>query len=73
MITGACRRVLQSDKSTMPEEIPIVVKGKPLMVSGADGKKRLFKVGNDGTRRTDICMFQMRKSINRLCATMVSR
>ena len=48
MKTGRCRRLLQGDKSTRAENIPIVIDGKPLKVANPDGSKRLLTIGNDG-------------------------
>jgi sugar lactone lactonase YvrE len=48
MKTGKCRRLLEGSKSTRAEIIPVVVNGKPLRVTNADGSKRLLTIGNDG-------------------------
>lgn len=48
METGATRRVLQGHVSTLPEDRPITVDGKPLTVPGKDGKPVVIKVGADG-------------------------
>ena len=48
MDTGRTRRVLEGDKSTVPENIPIVVDGNELTVPGKDGKPTIIKVGCDG-------------------------
>lgn len=48
MDTGAARRLLQGHVSTLPEDRPIAVDGKPLTVPGKDGKPVLIKVGADG-------------------------
>lgn len=48
MDSGAVRRVLQGHASTLPEDIPITVDGKPLTVPGKDGKPVVIKVGADG-------------------------
>lgn len=45
MKTGACRRVLEGDKSTVPENIPIVIDKKPLMLPNT---KQPILVGVDG-------------------------
>jgi hypothetical protein len=48
MDTGAARRVLDGDRSTVPENVPITVDGNDLTVPGKDGKPSLIKVGCDG-------------------------
>lgn len=48
MDTGLGRRVLESDRSTVPEDLPITVDGKDLTVAGKDGKPVVIKVGCDG-------------------------
>jgi sugar lactone lactonase YvrE len=48
MDTGATRRLLQGHVSTLPEDRPITVDGKPLTVPGKDGKPVVIKVGADG-------------------------
>ena len=48
MDTGRIRRVLEGDKSTIPENVPITVDGKDLTVPGKDGKPVIIKVGCDG-------------------------
>ncbi|WP_210297466.1 L-dopachrome tautomerase-related protein [Bradyrhizobium sp. 2S1] len=48
MDTGRARRVLDGDRSTIPEDLPITVDGKDLTVSGKDGKPSIIKVGCDG-------------------------
>ncbi len=48
METGLSRRVLEGDKSTIPEAIPITVDGSDLTVPGKDGKPTIIKVGCDG-------------------------
>lgn len=48
MDTGAARRVLDGDRSTVPENVPISVDGSDLTVPGKDGKPSLIKVGCDG-------------------------
>ena len=48
MDTGRARRVLDGDKSTVPENVPITVDGKDLTVPGKDGKPTIIKVGCDG-------------------------
>ena len=48
MDTGAARRVLDGDRSTVPENIPITVDGNDLTVPGKDGKQSIIKVGCDG-------------------------
>jgi len=45
MKTGKCRRVLESDTSTVPENIPIVVNKKPLYIPNT---KTAILVGVDG-------------------------
>jgi hypothetical protein len=48
MDSGATRRLLQGHVSTLPEDVPITVDGKPLTVPGKDGKPVVIKVGADG-------------------------
>ena len=48
MDTGLARRVLDGDKSTVPENVPITVDGNDLTVPGKDGKPSIIKVGCDG-------------------------
>lgn len=48
MDTGRARRVLDGDRSTIPENVPITVDGQDLTVPGKDGKPTLIKVGCDG-------------------------
>lgn len=48
MDTGRARRVLDGDRSTIPEDLPITVDGKDLTVSAKDGKPSIIKVGCDG-------------------------
>ncbi len=48
MDTGQGRRLLQGDKSTIPENVPITVDGNDLTVPGKDGKPMVLKVGCDG-------------------------
>ena len=48
MNTGRARRVLEGDKSTVPENVPITVDGNDLTVPGKDGKPTIIKVGCDG-------------------------
>ena len=48
MDTGRARRVLEGDKSTIPENVPITVDGNDLTVPGKDGKPTIIKVGCDG-------------------------
>ncbi|HXO72153.1 MAG TPA: L-dopachrome tautomerase-related protein [Bradyrhizobium sp.] len=48
MDTGRARRVLDGDKSTVPENVPITVDGKDLTVPGKDGTPTIIKVGCDG-------------------------
>lgn len=48
MDTGRGRRVLESDRSTIPEDVPITVDGQDLTVAGKDGKPAIIKVGCDG-------------------------
>ena len=48
MDTGRARRVLDGDKSTVPENVPITVDGNDLTVPGKDGKPTIIKVGCDG-------------------------
>lgn len=47
--TGACRRLLEGDKSAKAELVPVVVNGKTLQVDDKKtGRKRLLTIGNDG-------------------------
>jgi sugar lactone lactonase YvrE len=46
--TGRARRVLEGDKSTIPEDVAITVDGNDLTVPGKDGKPTIIKVGCDG-------------------------
>ena len=48
MDTGLARRVLDGDRSTVPENVPITVDGNDLTVPGKDGKPSIIKVGCDG-------------------------
>ncbi|MHB8268890.1 L-dopachrome tautomerase-related protein [Bradyrhizobium sp.] len=48
MDSGRTRRVLDGDKSTVPENLPITVDGSDLTVPGKDGKPTIIKVGCDG-------------------------
>ena len=48
MDTGIARRVLDGDRSTVPENVPITVDGNDLTVPGKDGKPSIIKVGCDG-------------------------
>ena len=48
MDTGLARRVLDGDRSTVPENVPITVDGNDLTVPGKDGKASIIKVGCDG-------------------------
>ena len=48
MDTGEGRRVLEGDRSTVPENVGINVDGKDLTVEGADKKPFVLKVGCDG-------------------------
>jgi sugar lactone lactonase YvrE len=48
MDTGVARRVLDGDRSTIPENVPITVDGNDLTVPGKDGKPSIIKVGCDG-------------------------
>src|SRR6267142_2105134 len=48
MNSGRARRVLEGDKSTVPENVPITVDGNDLTVPGKDGKPTIIKVGCDG-------------------------
>lgn len=48
MDTGQARRVLEGDRSTVPEDVPITVDGSDLTVPGKDGKSIVLKVGCDG-------------------------
>ena len=48
MNTGRARRVLEGDRSTVPENMPITVDGNDLTVPGKDGKPTIIKVGCDG-------------------------
>jgi hypothetical protein len=48
MNTGRARRVLEGDKSTVPENVPITIDGNDLTVPGKDGKPTIIKVGCDG-------------------------
>jgi sugar lactone lactonase YvrE len=48
MDTGRIRRVLEGDRSTIPENVPITVDGNDLTVPGKDGKPAIIKVGCDG-------------------------
>lgn len=48
MDSGVARRVLDGDKSTVPENVPITVDGSDLTVPGKDGKLAVIKVGCDG-------------------------
>src|SRR4029079_18595799 len=48
MDTGVARRVLDGDRSTVPENVPITVDGNDLTVPGKDGKPTIIKVGCDG-------------------------
>lgn len=48
MDTGRARRLLDGDRSTVPENVPITVDGQDLTVPGKDGKPTLIKVGCDG-------------------------
>jgi len=48
MDTGFARRVLDGDKHTVPENLPITVDGNDLTVPGKDGKPSIIKVGCDG-------------------------
>jgi sugar lactone lactonase YvrE len=48
MDTGLARRVLDGDRSTIPENVPITVDGNDLTVPGKDGKPSIIKVGCDG-------------------------
>src|ERR1700749_4745077 len=48
MGTGLARRVLDGDRSTVPENVPITVDGNDLTVPGKDGKPSIIKVGCDG-------------------------
>jgi hypothetical protein len=48
MDTSKARRVLDGDKSTVPENLPITVDGSNLTVPGKDGKPTINKVGCDG-------------------------
>jgi hypothetical protein len=48
MNTGRARRVLEGDKSTVPENVPITIDGNDLTVPGKDGKPTVIKVGCDG-------------------------
>ncbi len=49
MDTGRGRRLLEADRSTVPEPgLPITVDGKDLTVTGKDGKSTIIKVGCDG-------------------------
>lgn len=48
MKTGATRRVLQGHVSTLPEDVAIVVDGKPLTVPDGNGGQAVIKVGADG-------------------------
>lgn len=43
--TGQCRRVLEGHRTTVPENIPIVVRGKQFSIPGSD---KPVKVGADG-------------------------
>ena len=46
--SGRARRILESDRSTVPENVPITVDGNDLTVPGKDGKPAVIKVGCDG-------------------------
>lgn len=46
--TGYARRVLEGDKSTIPEDVPITVDGNAMTVPGKDGKPAVLKIGADG-------------------------
>jgi len=48
MDSGRTRRILDGDKSTVPENLPITVDGSDLTVPGKDGKPTIIKVGCDG-------------------------
>lgn len=48
MDTGRGRRVLEGDKSTIPEDVAITVDGRDMMVPDKDGKPSILKVGVDG-------------------------
>ncbi len=48
MDSGLARRVLDGDRSTVPENVPITVDGNDLTVPGKDGKPAIIKVGCDG-------------------------
>jgi sugar lactone lactonase YvrE len=48
MGTGRARRVLEGDKSTVPENVAITVDGNDLTVPGRDGKPTIIRVGCDG-------------------------
>jgi hypothetical protein len=48
MDSGLARRVLDGDRSTIPENVPITVDGSDLTVPGKDGKPSIIKVGCDG-------------------------
>jgi sugar lactone lactonase YvrE len=48
MDSGFARRLLDGDRATIPENVPITVDGNDLTVPGKDGKPVLIKVGCDG-------------------------
>ncbi len=48
MDTGRARRVLEGDKSTIPEDVAITVDGRAMTTPGKDGKPSILKVGVDG-------------------------
>jgi sugar lactone lactonase YvrE len=45
LITGEARRVLEGHRSVIPEEIDLVIDGRPVQVTGADGTATPLRVG----------------------------